>query len=296
MVTKNKEKIKRSGKPKAKLDVANPSEIFGTTPDDINEPTGTFTDAPAKTKDELLAKVDEYEFANHDIDLLVKYKYHKKSTRYNALRNITNEPPRSLKEEDYKHWLNNKSNTYDARYDIIDYFMETVIPERIMYLTKCLVVFTKPRDISKSDYELHISRILSYVGKSVMDKYFYDKIPSVNRWLKPEDLHLLDLLTAFNEGLSDFCTCIRKGEMIRVWDSDLLHLPGVKCKWYTQTDRDFKFKVEKAGEAYRFMFGLSLKDKNNKSWAYFSDEHVNKMSDDIDSIVMGNELEPLFKK
>lgn len=293
---------KRGRKPKVKvaLDLANQKEVFGTTPEDKYEPTGKFVEVKTPTKADLDRLVENYEFCNSEDKLLVKYKYHKRSSRYNALRNITNEPIRTMNDEKYKYWINDKVQKYNPYYNLLNYQMESAIPERILELTKNLVVFTKPKDASKKEYELHITRILGYIAKSVIDKYFYDKLPIVNRWIAPEDMEHIDLLTAFNEGVNDFCTFTKivdgKSQTVRAWDDYGLRLPVLKTKWLTQTDRDFKYRIAKSGDTYRMFLGICLKEGSKGNWNYFNDDHVNAMSDEVDKLAMGKVLQGIYKK
>lgn len=294
---------KRGRKPKVKipLDVASSKEIFENIPDDKHEPTGVFKEVKKPTEAELKRRVESYVFENLDETLFVKYKYHKRSTRYNALRNVTNEPISSMNDEKYKYWINSKCQKYNPHYNRLDYQMENDVPERIKELTKYLVVYTKPDYVDKKVYELHISRTLSYIAKSVIDKYFYDKMPNINEWLTPEDLEHVDLLTAFNEGVNDFCTCVEKlpnGESRyhRVWSDKELHLPAYNAQWLTKTDRVFRFKIAKAGDTYRMFLGMCLREESSSCWNYFNDDHVNAMSDEVDKLVMGKDLQGLYQK
>lgn len=300
--TEVKETKKRGRKPKVKvpLDLANKDEVFGVLPEDKQEPMGKFTEVKKPTAKELAKRVVEYEFETSDDVLFVKYKYHKRSTRYNALRNVTNEPPRPMNDEKYKYWINEKCQRYNPYYNMLDYQMSTAVPERIQELIKYLVVYTKPDYVEKKVYELHVSRILCYIAKSVIDKYFFDKIPHINEWLAPENLEHVDLLTAFNEGVSDFCIYVKKeddGKLThhRAWDDKMLHLPAYNAQWLTKTDRVFRFKISKAGDSYRTFLGICLKDEGSKYWSYFNDDHVNGISDEVDKLVMGKELNGLYK-
>lgn len=302
VVKEQPKKRGRKPKVKVKLDVANPVEVFGTTPDDKHEPTGVFKEVNKPTEKDLQKQVENYEFINFDEQLFVKYKYHKRSTRYNALRNVTNEPPSPMNDEKYKYWINAKCQRYNPYYNRLDYQMENDVPERIKELTRYLVVYTKPDYVEKKVYELHISRILCYIAKSVIDKYFFDKIPHINEWLTPEDLEHVDLLTAFNEGVNDFCTYVAgkndKGESVicRAWNDKELHLPAHNAQWLTKTDRVFRFKIAKAGDSYRTFLGMCLKEESSECWRYFNDDHVNAMSDEVDKLVTGKVLQGIYKK
>lgn len=299
-----KETKKRGRKPKVKvsLDLADQKEVFGGLPDDRHEPTGVFLQETSVVEADLKKQIEEYKFVNFDEQLFVKYKYHKRSNRYNALRNVTNEPPSPMNDEKYTHWLNEKCQRYNDYYYALNYQMENTVPERIKELTKYLVVYTKPKFVEQKVYELHISRILCYIAKSVIDKYFFDKIPHINEWLTPDDLEHVDLLTAFNEGVNDFCIYNDgkddNGETMfyRSWDEKQLHLPSYNAQWLTKTDRMFRFKIAKAGDTYRTFLGMCLKEESSVCWKYFNDDHVNDMSDEVDKLVMGKVLQGIYKK
>lgn len=240
-----------------------------------------------------------YEFVNLESSILVKYKYNKRSFRFNALRNVTNDPLRTMNEEKYKYWINDKSKRYGNHYSRLDHQMEVEIPERIKELTKMLVVYTMPETTNEREYELHISRNLSYVAKSVIDKYFYDKLPAVDEFLSPTELQYIDLLEAFNMAVAEFCTFYGKplpgkNKVTKVIKWDNKHLPDFKSQWMTQTDRDFKYRIAKAGITYMSLLGYHLKnmraDGTSRYSKYFTKEHKLDIEATVNKVATGHEL------
>lgn len=244
-------------------------------------------------------KLRNYEFINLDNTLLVKYKYHRRSFRFNALRNVTNDPLISMNDQKYQYWINDKCRRYGNDYSRLDYQMEVEIPERIKELTKKLVVYTMPNTTDERVYELHISRNLCYVARSVIDKYFYDRLPIVDEFITPSDLKYIDLVEAFNMAVAEFCTYYGKPQQGKnkvakfiKWDND--NLPDFKSQWMTQTDRDFKYRIARAGITYMSLLGYHFKhmraDGTSKYSKYFSKEHKIDIESTVDKLATGLEL------
>lgn len=231
---------------------------------------------------------------SEDDRILVKYKLHKKGARYNLLRGIDGDKPRSFKENEYRSWVNRKGDQFYR----LDYQMEVEIPERIKALTKKLTDKFKPEDTLQEDYERYMSSILSYIGKEVCERYFLYKLDSVNRFITRDDLEHLNLLVAFDDAVNSFCTILLDVEdlqIVRRWDIKDLSIPDIKHKWISQTSRDFKTRLRNCPNSYFSVFGLCMKKSDNEHWKYLSEEYAKQISKEVDKLMSGQLRMGLFR-
>lgn len=196
-------------------------------------------------------QLSNYVFACDEKELLVKYKYHKRSFRYNALRNIKDDKPLSMNDQKYMEWLNKKPQSYYTA----NLQMESEIPERILDMVAIITVYHKPADVAKADYELFVSRVLCYIAKEMVDRYFYNKLPIVDDWMSPEWLAKIDLVAMFNDAVNDFIYYEDRGYKHWEWNPELQHMPELKAKWFTQTSRAFRYRLKRIGTNFIESFG-----------------------------------------